>query len=190
MTAKRAFINNLFIFQSLANVLCFTQSWREFVLQNLWKQLNLWKFLDTLIRSRYRKMYEMNIVFIWHFFSSYHGLLSRRPIRSTAIPGNIDIRIKTRDAFRAAKICKNGTYKVFDEWFQSSFSKFLSLMPDVSLIRYTTINNGIKESASWFHLKWMLVITDSIKVNKSCTPSRTFWGRFEFGSLWEQNHYV
>ena len=113
----------------------------------------------------------MNIVFIWHFFSSYHGLLSRRPIKSTAIPGNIDIRIKTKDAFKAAKICKNGTYKVFDEWVQSSFSKFLSLMPDVSLIRYTTINNGIKESASWFHLKLMLVITDSIKVNKSCTPS-------------------
>ena len=54
-------------------------------------------FLDTLIRSQYRKKYEMNIVFIW----------------DSMIPGIIDIWIKTGDAFSKAKICKNRAWKVF-----------------------------------------------------------------------------
>ena len=52
----------------------------------------------------------------------------------TTIPGIIDTRIKTIEVFAAVKICKKGPYKVFDEWVKS-FSKFLSMMADVSLTR-------------------------------------------------------
>ena len=48
----------------------------------------------------------------------------------------------------------------------------------------------IKESGGWLCLKWMLVKTEFIKMNKSCTPSETFCGGLEFESWWEQKHYI
>ena len=41
------------------------------------------------------------------------------------MPGAIDIRIKTRDDFVTAKICKNWLYKVFDEWVKPVLVNFL-----------------------------------------------------------------
>ena len=70
------------------------------------------------------------------------------------------------------------------EWVKSSFSKFLSVSKQVSN-RLTTFAI-IKEGGGWLHLEWILVITESIKMNKSYTPSGTFCGWLEFGSLWEQ----
>ena len=55
--------------------------------------------------------------------------------KSTIIHGIIDIQIIKRDTFVATKFCKNGPYKVFDEWVKSCFSKFVNVIADVSLIR-------------------------------------------------------
>ena len=50
----------------------------------------------------------------------------------------------------------------------------------------------IKESGDWLRSEWMLVITESIKMNKndSCTSSETFCGGLEFRKLRKQKHYI
>lgn len=61
--------------------------------------------------------------------------------------------IKTRDAFAAAKICKNGPYLIFDEWVKSCFSKFADVIAGVSMVRKVPLVVILGETGTW----WLLL---------------------------------
>ena len=65
-------------------------------------------------------------------------------------------------------------------WWKSKscLSKFVNIMANVFLIRKAAFI--FKEIGSWVFLRWMQIITESIKINKS----RTSWNSFSFRSFW------
>ena len=82
--------------------------------------------------------------------------------------------IKIRNAFAAAKLALNGPEKIFDEKLNFSFSKFVSVMTNVFLIREVAVI--FKEIGGWLFLKWMQIIAESTKMNKSRASWKDFCG--------------
>ena len=127
----------------------FTPSWIEFVSKILWKTLHLLKDKNIL-----RTLRKISLILLWLTNSPYKvsylymkwALFSfefspelpclevtyKKALRSLE---SLIFELRQRDSFAAAKICKNWPYNIFDEWVKSCFSKFLSVMSDVSLIR-------------------------------------------------------
>ena len=61
-----------------------------------------------------------------------------------------------------------------------SFSKYADVMANFSLIREAAVDI-YKQTGNWLLLKWMQIITESIKMSKLCTPSEIFCGGLELG---------
>ena len=62
-----------------------------------------------------------------------------------------------------------------------SFSKYAGVMNNFSLIWEAAVDID-NENGSWLLLKWIQIITGSIKMNKSRTRSEIFCSAFESGS--------
>ena len=85
----------------------------------------------------------------------------------------------TRDAFAAAKSCKNLAYQVFDEWVKSRFSTFLSVWADVPWS-----SKHYHYYGGWLRQERMVVITEWKWINHVLLQK---WSVVDFDSeVWEK----
>ena len=82
---------------------------------------------------------------------------------------------------RGSKIHIIWPLKVFDEKVKSCFSKFGNIMANVFLIREAAFI--FKQIGGCVFLKWMQIITEPIKLNKSRASWKGFCGVLSFGSF-------
>ena len=143
----RAFTNNLFICYSIA-IMSHDRNWSENfektktlhlskvknIFLKISKKISSILWFTFRIERKVSYLYMKRVLFSFEFLS-WATMFRVNLLKKHYIPGIIDTQIKTRDSFTKAKICKKWLFKVFDKWIKSCFSKFFSVMSDVSLIR-------------------------------------------------------